>query len=180
MLCVHESVSANGIVVCQLSHQQPATRMQLRSTLADYCAISVHWTNTAELSHPSKHILLSLAHAAIATPCTLVTACRLATLSCHLPPPPASVTHTPAGDDAIKHLLSRGAHRRFGYKSLIVMLAWYFIFAALAAGSAISSGLFVPMLMMGATVGRIVGLATTDIADKYGSLLTSKCMRVLI
>ena len=121
MLCVHESVSANGIVVCQLSHQQPATRMQLRSTLADYCAISVHWTNTAELSHPSKHILLSLAHAAIATPCTLVTACRLATLSCHLPPPPASVTHTPAGDDAIKHLLSRGAHRRFGYKSLIAV-----------------------------------------------------------
>jgi H+/Cl- antiporter ClcA len=62
----------------------------------------------------------------------------------------------------------------------MVMLAWYFIFAALAAGSAISSGLFVPMLMMGATVGRIVGLATTDIADKYGSLLTSRCMRALI
>lgn len=80
-----------------------------------------------------------------------------------------------AGDDAIKHLLSRGAHRRFGYKSLIVMLCWYFLGAALAAGSAISSGLFVPMLMMGALVGRLVGLATTDIADKYGALLTSKC-----
>lgn len=76
------------------------------------------------------------------------------------------------GDDAIKHLLSRGAHRRFGYKSLVVMLAWYFMFAAMAAGSAISSGLFVPMLMMGATVGRLVGLATTDIADKYGALLS--------
>lgn len=77
-----------------------------------------------------------------------------------------------SGDDAIKHLLSRGAHRRFGYKSLLMMLAWYFMFAAVAAGSAISSGLFVPMLMMGATVGRLVGLATTDIADKYGALLT--------
>lgn len=83
-----------------------------------------------------------------------------------------------SGDDAIKHLLSRGAHRRFGYKSLLMMLAWYFMFAAVAAGSAISSGLFVPMLMMGATVGRLVGLATTDIADKYGALLTRECSKV--
>ncbi|KAF8068428.1 clcD [Scenedesmus sp. PABB004] len=78
-----------------------------------------------------------------------------------------------AGDETIKHLLSRGAHRRFGYASLGVMLAWYFVGAALSAGSAIASGLFVPMLMMGALTGRLVGLATTDIADKYGQLLSS-------
>lgn len=74
--------------------------------------------------------------------------------------------------------MSRGAHRRFGYESLLVMLAWYFLGAAVAAGSAISSGLFVPMLMMGAIAGRLVGLATTDIADKYGQLLSRKlqCM----
>jgi hypothetical protein len=30
------------------------------------------------------------------------------------------------------------------------------------------------MLMMGATVGRLVGLATTDVADKYGALLSSE------
>lgn len=51
------------------------------------------------------------------------------------------------GDETIKHLVSRGAHRRFSYQSLMVMLAWYFLGAAVAAGSAISSGLFVPMLM---------------------------------
>lgn len=90
------------------------------------------------------------------------------------PPPRPRLLCVLPGDDAIKHLLSRGAHRRFGYKSLMLMLAWYFMFAAMAAGSAISSGLFVPMLMMGATVGRLVGLATTDIADKYGALLSSK------
>jgi chloride channel 7 len=52
------------------------------------------------------------------------------------------------------------------------MLAWYLVGAALAAGSAISSGLFVPMLVMGALCGRLVGLATTDVADKWGSLLS--------
>jgi hypothetical protein len=77
-------------------------------------------------------------------------------------PPP---TH-PEGDDGIKHLFSRGAHFRFHYGPLLVMLGWYFLGAAFAAGSAISSGLFVPMIMMGAVVGRIVGLATTEIASK--------------
>eukprot|EP00878_Enallax_costatus_P009157 GHUV01009572.1.p1 GENE.GHUV01009572.1~~GHUV01009572.1.p1 ORF type:complete len:712 (+),score=175.93 GHUV01009572.1:218-2353(+) len=76
------------------------------------------------------------------------------------------------GDETIKHLVSRGAHRRFGYESLLVMFAWYFLGAAVAAGSAISSGLFVPMLMMGSITGRLVGLATTDIADRYGQLLS--------
>ncbi|KAI8462301.1 MAG: voltage gated chloride channel-domain-containing protein, partial [Monoraphidium minutum] len=70
------------------------------------------------------------------------------------------------GDDAIKHLFSRGAHRRFNYGPLLVMFGWYSLGAALAAGSAISSGLFVPMIMMGACLGRIVGLATTEIARK--------------
>ena len=69
-----------------------------------------------------------------------------------------------AGDDAIKHLFSRGAHRRFNYGPLLVMFAWYSLGAALAAGSASSSGLFVPMIMMGACLGRMVGLATTEIA----------------
>ncbi len=37
-----------------------------------------------------------------------------------------------------------------------------------AAGSAISSGLFVPMLMVGAVIGRFMGLATVDIAQSAG------------
>jgi H+/Cl- antiporter ClcA len=36
------------------------------------------------------------------------------------------------------------------------------------AGSAISSGLFVPMLMLGAVIGRFIGLATVDIAQSAG------------
>ncbi|EFJ51659.1 hypothetical protein VOLCADRAFT_56749, partial [Volvox carteri f. nagariensis] len=72
------------------------------------------------------------------------------------------------GEEGIKHLLARGTHRRFGYRALIVMGAYYFVFAVLVAGSAVSSGLFVPMLMIGAVLGRVCGLATVDIAQALG------------
>ncbi len=73
-----------------------------------------------------------------------------------------------AGEDAIKHLLSRGTHREFGYAALIVMLVVYFGGAVWAAGSAISSGLFVPMLLIGSCIGRIVGLIAVDVAAAGG------------
>ncbi|CAL8466168.1 g5704 [Coccomyxa elongata] len=72
------------------------------------------------------------------------------------------------GEDAIKHLLSRGTHREFGYAALIVMLVVYFGGAVWAAGSAISSGLFVPMLLIGSCIGRIVGLIAVDVAAAGG------------
>jgi hypothetical protein len=40
--------------------------------------------------------------------------------------------------------------------------------APCSTGSAISSGLFVPMLMLGAVIGRFIGLATVDIAQSAG------------
>ena len=69
-----------------------------------------------------------------------------------------------AGEDAIKHLLSRGTHREFGYAALVTMLVVYFLGAVWAAGSAIASGLFVPMLLIGSCIGRIVGLICVDMA----------------
>ncbi|KAK9804251.1 hypothetical protein WJX72_003440 [[Myrmecia] bisecta] len=72
------------------------------------------------------------------------------------------------GEDAIRHLLSRGTHREFGYGAIIVMLIFYFAGAVWAAGSAIASGLFVPMLLIGACVGRLVGLIVVDFAARGG------------
>lgn len=72
------------------------------------------------------------------------------------------------GEDAIKHLLSRGTHREFGYAALVTMLLVYFLGAVWAAGSAIASGLFVPMLLIGSCIGRIVGLICVDIAASGG------------
>ena len=76
-----------------------------------------------------------------------------------------------AGEDAIRHLLSRGTHREFGYGALTVMLVYYFLGAVWAAGSAISSGVFVPMLMIGSCIGRFVGLVVVNwcAARGYGS-----------
>ncbi|KAG1669629.1 hypothetical protein FOA52_010789 [Chlamydomonas sp. UWO 241] len=72
------------------------------------------------------------------------------------------------GEESIKQLLTRGTHKRFGYGMLAVLFVFYFIMSSLVAGSAIASGLFVPMLMIGAIIGRTVGLATVDIAEALG------------
>lgn len=142
-----------------------------------------------------------------------------------------------AGEDAIRHLFSRGTHRQFGYAAILSMLVVYFLGASWTAGSAISSGeyahgswlrpwytslasgawrllipemlaglststqavlggmvlischpllssdclctghsglrllhagVFVPMLLIGACVGRLVGLGMVDMAARAG------------
>ena len=65
--------------------------------------------------------------------------------------------------------MSRGTHREFGYAAIVTFFVFYFVGAVLAAGSAVSSGVFVPMLLMGACIGRFVGLATVNIAAAYGA-----------
>lgn len=65
------------------------------------------------------------------------------------------------------------------------MLAWYGIGAALAAGSSISSGLFIPMMMIGALIGRLVGLGATDLVDlateeDSGELNMVCCAHILV
>ena len=61
-----------------------------------------------------------------------------------------------------------GRHREFGYAALVVMLVFYFAGAVWAAGSAIASGLFVPMLLIGSCIGRIAGLMAVDFAAARG------------
>ncbi len=48
------------------------------------------------------------------------------------------------------------------------MLVFYFAGAVWAAGSAIASGLFVPMLLIGSCIGRIAGLMAVDFAAAGG------------
>ncbi|XP_063710282.1 chloride channel protein C-like isoform X2 [Symsagittifera roscoffensis] len=67
------------------------------------------------------------------------------------------------GEHAIGHLFSRDTHMDFSYLSLISVLVIYFFLAAWAAGSHISCGTVVPMLVIGGLFGRIVGRGLVDI-----------------
>ncbi|XP_074627638.1 chloride channel protein C-like [Acropora palmata] len=67
------------------------------------------------------------------------------------------------GEKAIHHLFSRDTPHELGYASLFTVLVVYFLLACWAAGTAISSGLVVPMLFIGGTYGRIIGRIMVDL-----------------
>jgi len=66
------------------------------------------------------------------------------------------------GEKAIHHLFSRDTPYELGYAALFTVLVIYFLLACWSAGTAISSGLVVPMLFIGGTYGRIIGRAMVD------------------
>nr|XP_025958771.1 chloride channel protein D-like [Dromaius novaehollandiae] len=77
------------------------------------------------------------------------------------------------GKQGITYLFKRGTPGEFGYASLCTTLAFYFILSCWTAGSAVASGLVIPMLYTGALYGRIIGLILVSIFDvqtnKYGA-----------
>ncbi|NXW30432.1 CLCB protein, partial [Phaetusa simplex] len=77
------------------------------------------------------------------------------------------------GKQGITYLFKRGTHEEFGYTSLCTALAFYFILSCWTAGSAVASGLVIPMLYTGALYGRIVGLILVSIfgvqTNEYGA-----------
>ncbi|NXJ75781.1 CLCB protein, partial [Trogon melanurus] len=78
-----------------------------------------------------------------------------------------------SGKQGITYLFKRGTHEEFGYTSLCTALAFYFILSCWTAGSAVASGLVIPMLFTGALYGRIIGLILVSIfgvqTDEYGA-----------
>jgi len=79
----------------------------------------------------------------------------------------ATLMHV-SGSQAITHLMSRNTHYEFGFASICVFFIIYYLGSAVVAGSCISSGLFVPMLLMGACIGRFWGLVALRIANRVG------------
>nr|XP_056710733.1 chloride channel protein D-like [Euleptes europaea] len=75
-----------------------------------------------------------------------------------------------SGMRGIMYLFRRGTHEEFGYASLFTALVFYFLLSCLTAGSAVASGLVIPMLYIGALYGRIVGLILVSILGvQYGA-----------
>ncbi|KFV85531.1 Chloride channel protein D, partial [Struthio camelus australis] len=77
------------------------------------------------------------------------------------------------GKQGITYLFKRGTPGEFGYTSLCITLAFYFFLSCWTAGSAVASGLVIPLLYMGALYGRIIGLILVSIfgiqTNKYGA-----------
>ncbi|KAM9024014.1 chloride channel protein C-like isoform 2-T2 [Ara ararauna] len=77
------------------------------------------------------------------------------------------------GKQGITYLFKRGTHEEFGYSSLCTALAFYFILSCWTAGSAVASGVVIPMLYTGALYGRIIGLILVSIfgvqTNEYGA-----------
>ena len=62
-----------------------------------------------------------------------------------------------SNEETIRRLFSRGTNNEFGWLPLLVYFVLYFTFACWTAGMSISSGLLLPMIVMGATIGRFIG-----------------------
>ncbi|OXB75113.1 UNVERIFIED_CONTAM: hypothetical protein H355_003191 [Colinus virginianus] len=77
------------------------------------------------------------------------------------------------GKQGIAYLFKRGTHEEFGYTSLCTALAFYFVLSCWTAGSAVASGLVIPMLYTGALYGRIIGLILVSVfgvqTNEYGA-----------
>ena len=69
------------------------------------------------------------------------------------------------GEQAVYHLFSKHTHKQFSYAAMSTMLIVYFFMGCWSAGTSISSGLVVPMLLIGGLYGRMVGCL---FVDKFG------------
>lgn len=61
-----------------------------------------------------------------------------------------------SGTSSVKNLFTRGAPHMFSVPVLVIFLIVYFVFAAITSGIAVPSGLFVPQILIGATMGQLI------------------------
>ncbi|XP_041376140.1 chloride channel protein C-like [Gigantopelta aegis] len=61
-------------------------------------------------------------------------------------------------ETSVKHLFSRDTQFQFGFPTLFTALPYFFFAVCWSSGTSISCGMLVPMLLIGALYGRIIGL----------------------
>lgn len=69
----------------------------------------------------------------------------------------ASLLHS-TNDDAVRNIFSTSTPNEFKAMSLIIYFVLYFILGLFTFGIAVPSGLFLPIILMGAAYGRLLGL----------------------
>jgi H+/Cl- antiporter ClcA/predicted transcriptional regulator len=81
--------------------------------------------------------------------------------------PLATLTVKGVGKGSIRRLFSRRTVDEFPLPALFVFFVLYFTFAGYISGAAISSGMVIPMIVIGATIGRIYGVSLVHLfADR--------------
>ena len=78
--------------------------------------------------------------------------------------PMASLVTLPS-ISALRNVLLRGAPHLFPWQVLIIFVVVLFTISVLTSGTAIPSGIVVPLLLCGACVGRIIGLLVLAISE---------------
>ncbi|KAJ0977234.1 hypothetical protein J5N97_012708 [Dioscorea zingiberensis] len=68
-------------------------------------------------------------------------------------------------DDAIRNLFSKGTYDEFCISTLFIFFAAVYFLGLVTYGIAVPSGLFIPVILAGATYGRIVGTILGPITD---------------
>lgn len=68
-------------------------------------------------------------------------------------------------DDAIRNLFSSGTENEFYMSSLFIFFAAVYSLGLVTYGIAVPSGLFIPVILAGASYGRIVGTLLGSVAD---------------
>eukprot|EP00250_Pteridium_aquilinum_P012634 c20846_g1_i1 orf=136-2460(+) len=73
-------------------------------------------------------------------------------------------------DNVVRNLFSVGTTNEFQYKSLAVFSASSFILALLTYGTPVPSGLFLPVIICGATYGRLLGMTLRTLSNGLSEL----------
>lgn len=68
-------------------------------------------------------------------------------------------------DDAIKNLFSSGTKTEFHISSILMFFCAVYVFAIFSYGIAVPSGLFIPVILTGATYGRFFGILLGSYTD---------------
>ena len=63
-----------------------------------------------------------------------------------------------SGVKAVKVLMQRGFPHVISWHALVVFFIGYFVLAAYSSGTSVPAGLIIPLLLLGGSMGRVVGL----------------------
>jgi chloride channel 7 len=78
---------------------------------------------------------------------------------------------TTTNDDAIRNLFSSGSDKEFHLSTLMIFFAAIYYLGIVTYGIVVISGLFIPVILAGASYGRLLGILLGSISIKMRASL---------